>query len=138
MEINSSLKRTIEELMDDHYSNPGSFDRFLEQMLAIGITRLAFDALTIETHFYTEQEYIYSLKMKDLVHAQAKESWTMGSDFNSPLVLKAIQAYDAQKIDAIQFHKDIFAAGVVYGTVFLKTGKILYLGSDGQSFLEEF
>lgn len=129
------LELSIKESMLKHYGS-GSFDDFAKEMLKLGVMRITHDALLNESHFYAEAKHIYTMKMESLVEAQ-KEPWILGA-FNALKVQKAISDYDGEKIDAVQFHKDIFSAGVVFGTVFLKAQKIYYQGADGQSYEENY
>ena len=46
--------------------------------------------------------------------------------------------FDARAIDAAQFHFELFAAGVVSCSMFLKQSKIYYMGCDGQYYLEKY
>src|SRR5271163_3596156 len=94
----TNLKIAIDHLVEARYLDPGAFDVFAERLLALGVERLTFDALTNETHFYTECEYVHSNTRRDLVESQTSNRWILGKVFDDIAVPLAIKKFDAGEL----------------------------------------
>lgn len=128
----------IAALVNAQFANPTGFETFTTQLIALGVSRFNFDALENEMHFYTNDEFIYSLKRADLIDAQKNTHWIAGDTLNTPELENAIKMLDEGKISAVEFHRIMFLAGVVFCCVYLTPRKIYYLGQDGQHYIENY
>lgn len=129
---------SIETIMSERYRDPSSFESFAKELMQVGITRLSFDTLKNELGFYTKNKFIHSLLRSDLLKAQEQAAWHLGDALHSKKLEEAIKKLDAGDMNAVEFHQEIAAAGVVYCNVYLTHRKIYYMGQDGQYYLESY
>jgi len=132
------LKAKISVIMDERIRNPINFEAFAAQMLELGVTRLSFDALKNEMQFYTKDHYVIASSMTHLIEAKSKDNWILGDNLDTAFLEKSIQELDAGNISAIEFHRRIYSAAVVYVNVYLIPRRIYYMGLDGQHYLEKY
>ena len=138
MNHNKPLQQKITALMEERYRDPKAFETFAAELMHLGITRLTYDALKDDMSFYTTDAFIHSLKRTDLTDAQKQSPWTLGKRLNIDKLEKSIAALDAGKMPATEFHREIFAAGVIFCNVYLTLRKIYYMGCDGEYYLEQY
>jgi uncharacterized protein YbcV (DUF1398 family) len=72
------------------------------------------------------------------VHLNIKAERKVAAAFNRDNVVQALRDIQAQKIGYQEFLKRIMNAGVIYYLVFIKGRKAIYMGRNGEQYIEEF
>jgi len=134
----NTIKQAVTKLLDARMKDPTMFETFSRELLDLGVDRLVYDAIRNDMTFYGGGRFICSLVRSDLESDMQRAPWSLGKEFNSMQVQKAIQQLDSGAIEPVQFHREIFSAGVVMCCVYLVQRKIYYLGSDAQHFIEQY
>lgn len=138
MKSKNEIQASVINIMKQRYENPTSFEQvFAPQMLELGISRLVFDAFTNDMHFYTKTDFICSFHV-DFEKDHQTPYWIQGKSFCISDVKNTIEKFDSGQISWIQFHKEIFEAGVVSCLVYFDIKKIYYMGKDGNYYLENY
>jgi uncharacterized protein YbcV (DUF1398 family) len=138
MEKLQTTKVAIERIMVERYRDPSNFEAFSAQLMGLDIERLVFDALRNEMSFYTKNQFVCALDRLDVLEAQANNPWQLGDYLDVHALEKAINKLDSGTMTPIDFHREIFLAGVVQCHVYLMLRKIFYMGHDGQYYLEKY
>ena len=107
----TQLSKQLDELMDHRFKNLGPFEDFAAQLTKLGVVRFTFDALTNQMLFYTNDQVVHTHTRQELVQSQAEASWTLGKALNIAALEKTILDLDEGRIDAIEFHREMHAAG---------------------------
>ncbi len=115
-----------------------TFEEYAANLVKIGVVRMTFDAIKNEAQFYTTNQLVHGLFRDQLVVEQVKNPWHLGTRLDGEALESAIAALDSRKIDSIEFHRKIYAAGVVFCHVFFLSRKIYYIGIDGAYYLENY
>jgi len=132
------IKNQIDALVQEKYINPAAFDTFASELLNLGIERLTFDNIKDEMSFYTKNKFVHSLIRTDLKEAQKKTHWKLGDKFDISKLECALKQLDEGKLSVPEFHREIFAAGVVFCNVYLTSRKVYYMALDGDYYLENY
>lgn len=138
MDFMNTLCSQIDHLIAKAYENPITFETFAVKLTELGIDRLAMDGIRDEMSFYSKDKFVHSLIRMDLQQDRAKTNWVLGKVVNLSKLENAIKQIDEKKISTVEFHRMIFAAGIIFCHVYLACNKIFYLGHDGQCYLESY
>lgn len=128
----------IISLVEERYLNPGSFEEFTARLLDLNVIRQTYDVVSDELFFYSADQLLLQLYARDLKGYTHAHPFVIGDKFNSGILEKALQDFDAGKISVAEFHRQVALSGIVYVSVHIPSRKIYYLSQDGQSYLESF
>ena len=123
---------SLGQMIDLIYQGNLFFEEFSCEALKLGVERFNLDFLRKEYCFYGPNNKIFSHDLPQ------KEEWVIGRRFDGTKIETAIKAIDSKQISALEFHQAIAHAGVVFGHVYLKSKKILYLGLEGDVYEESW
>lgn len=138
MENIIEIKSKITAMINERYFERKSFEEFAAVVMEMGIVRISFEAFSNELHFFSNDTYVHSIVRTDLVESMVKDAWTLGKALDKPRVEKALQELDARQLTSINFHRELFSAGVVSCQVFLLPKMAYYMGQDGSFYLEKY
>lgn len=131
-------KAEILNILNEQRRNPADFLGFTNSLIELGIVRFGLDSFNNQMSFYSKSDLVHEVVRSELEENKAKSPWVLGDTLNSSALQKALSEFDAGRMSPIDFHREIFSAGVVYCQVYLIHRKIYYMGQDGQFYLEQY
>ena len=122
----------LHKCTQDAFAGKMSFLETIQHMASIGVRWYSANlVLGIKTHYFDSGE----------THPEKWPDWTpltVCPPFNPKGVEAALRAIQQRKIDYREFLRQIGEAGTVVYTVHLHGRKAIYLGADGDFFVEPF
>ena len=100
--------------------------------------RQTYDVVSDELFFYSTDQLLLQLPATDVKGYIQSQPFVIAEKFNSSMLEKALEDFDAGKISVADFHRQLALSGIVYVSVHIPARKIYYLSQDGQSYLESF
>lgn len=137
MLTNINTGALIADVVAQQLSKPDFMD-YCERLDDLGVVRFYFDACTNTLNFFSTKERVHSMVVTELSEACTREKWRKGAELDEEKLAECITLFDEKAISTIEFHRQLYAAGVVFAQVFLAPRKIFYFDEVGQFFLEEF
>ena len=132
----TDVQNKIKHLCIERYQSPGNFFEFANKLIALGVVRQTYDVLRDDLAFYSKNKMVYHLAASEIDKSIYKSSFHFNESLKLDELKNAIEEIDSKKISAVEFHKKIAEAGIVYVSVYLEQRKIYYLSQDGKYFLE--
>jgi uncharacterized protein YbcV (DUF1398 family) len=135
----AEIKNTIFQLSKERCYNPGPFDEFTAHLSEKGVVRQTYDVVKNEVSFYSKDELLSTLAMKDIDKSASITPFSFGDILNVEAIKQAIMDFDSGTISSpTEFHKKIALAGIIYVSAHLVPRKIYYLSQDAQFYLESY
>lgn len=136
--MDNLINNQILKIVEERYLHPGPFEEFAARLLDLQVIRQTYDVITEELFFYSTDQLLLKLHVRDLKGYNPSQPLTIKDNFDLSLLERALEDFDAGKISVIEFHKKIALSGIVHVSVFVPARKIYYLSQDGQFYLEHF
>ena len=126
------MKDQLQKLLEGVYRNEIFFDEFYSKAKDLGLDSL-------ETDFGLSQ-HKFRLKNGEIFSYPFPNSWVfkVPTSFSQELLLKAIKAIDEKHISARDFYFKTAESGVSVAFVYTEKPRIIYLGRDGEFYIEEW
>ncbi len=128
----------IISLVEERCLHPGPFEEFTARLLDLQVIRQTYDVVSDELFFYSTDQLLLQLPATDVKGYIQPQPFVVAEKFNSSMLEKALEDFDAGKISVADFHKQLALSGIVYVSVHIPARKIYYLSQDGQFYLETF
>lgn len=128
----------IISICEERYQHPGPFEEFTARLLDLQVIRQTYDVVNDELFFYSADLLLLRLPMTEIKSYSRSDPFVIGKEFSQPILEKALESFDSEKISVNEFHKQVALAGIVYVSVHIPNRKIYYLSQDGQFYLESF
>ena len=128
----------IVKLVEERCLHPGPFEEFAARLLDLQVIRQTYDVISDELFFYSADQLLLQFHATDLKGYSHSQPFMIMEEFNSGVLEKALEDFDAGKISVVEFHRQLALSGIVYVSVHIPTRKIYYLSQDGQFYLESF
>lgn len=108
-----------------------SFPEVVARLNAAGIDSYYADLLAASTTYYSGSE-AYQV-------SRSKKTWLANHEnFNSEKIIQALRSTQSGQIQYQEFIRQIMEAGVICYFVFLKGLKAVYIGRQGEEYVETF
>lgn len=128
----------IVKIVEERCLHPGPFEEFTARLLDLQVIRQTYDVISDELFFYSADQLLLQLPAKDMKGYSHSQPFVIAEEFNSSMLEKVLEDFDAGKISVVDFHRQLALSGIVYVSVHIPARKIYYLSQDGQFYLESF
>lgn len=128
----------IISIVEERCANPGPFEEFTARLLDLKVIRQTYDVIRDQLFFYSADQLLLQLHATDVKGYSQPQPFEIAEEFNSTMLEKALEDFDAGKISIADFHRQLALSGIVYVSVNIPARKIYYLSQDGQFYLESF
>lgn len=128
----------IISIVEERCLHPGPFEEFAARLLDLHVIRQTYDVMSDELFFYSADQLLLQLSATDLKGYSHSQPFVIAEEFNSLVLEKAFEDFDAGKMSVVDFHRQLALSGIVYVSVHIPARKIYYLSQDGQFYLESF
>ena len=136
--MNNLPNAEILSIVEERCLHPGPFEEFTARLLDLKVIRQTYDVVSDELFFYSADQLLLQLHATDVKGYNHSQPFVIADEFNSGILEKALEDFDAGKISVVEFHRQLASSGVVYVSVHIPIRKIYYLSQDGQFYLESF
>lgn len=136
--MNNLPHTQIINIVEERCLSPGPFEEFTARLLELQVIRQTYDVVRDELFFYSTDQLLLQLPLTNVKSYSRSQSFVIAEKFNVSMLEKAIEDFDAGKIRASDFHRQLALSGIVYVSVHIPVRKIYYLSEDGQYYLESF
>lgn len=128
----------ILSIVEERCLHPGPFEGFTARLLDLQVIRQTYDVVNDELFFYSTDQLLLQLPATDVKGYIQPQPFVIAEKFNSSMLEKALEDFDAEKISVADFHRQLALSGIVYVSVHIPARTIYYLSQDGQFYLETF
>ena len=120
VQFDEAKRNELSKLISARLENPvETFSDFVLKLQELGIQKHTFDSFKDEISFFTKDEHVYSVVWEELKTIRKNEHWQLSDALDVSEFKNSIELLDNQKIDALEFHRRMFSAGVVFCYVYL-------------------